>query len=218
MPYDGETPSWAALMRRAADERVGQMHTAIPGRVVKYDAATQKAWVQPVVKGISPVDGSSVKMPQLPSMPVVFPQGGGFSITWPLKPGDTVLVIFSEQAMAQWLISGNDDAEPEHPWRFELTDGIVLAGMRPFVGSLTSPSDTEMKLGLEDETAQIVINVDGGVVVKSDDVRLGSAAASDFVALSSLVAAELVKIQTAISGVGGVYTPGAVAAAQVKAQ
>lgn len=209
MPYDGETPSWAALMRRAADERVGQMHTAIPGRVIKYDAATQKAWVQPVVKGTSPVDGSSVKIPQLPSMPVVFPQGGGFSITWPLKPGDTVLVIFSEQAMAQWLISGNDDAEPEHPWRFEMTDGIVLAGMRPFVGPLTSTSETEMKIGLEDESAQIVIDETG--------VRLGSGTASDFVALSSLVDSELNKISVLLAGLGLTYTPLPTSALKVKA-
>lgn len=53
--------------------------------------------------------------------------------------------------------------------------------------------------------------------ISIDATLIKLAGGSQFVALANLVAAELTKIQTAITGVGGSYTPGSVTATKVKA-
>ena len=44
------TPSFAAVLRQLVDARLVDVHTSLPGRVVSYDATTQRASVKPLLK------------------------------------------------------------------------------------------------------------------------------------------------------------------------
>lgn len=52
------------------------IHTAMPGRIVSFDAAKGIATVKPAMKFKKP-DGKTMDFPQVTGVPVVFPQGAG---------------------------------------------------------------------------------------------------------------------------------------------
>ena len=85
-------------LRAALDGRQAEMWTALPGIVQSFDPAAMTVSVQPAVAGrISDEAGkaASVDLPILPDVPVVFPGGGGFALTFPVAAGDECLVVFA---------------------------------------------------------------------------------------------------------------------------
>lgn len=59
-------------MGTALDTRIKRLHTALPGRIVAFDAARQVASVQPMIEQ-QLMDGSRQPLPMLPDVPVQFP-------------------------------------------------------------------------------------------------------------------------------------------------
>jgi hypothetical protein len=97
-------PTIPELVREAIENRLLDLHTALPGRIESYDAAKQTAEVKPLVKRAAPKsDGGVVleDLPVCPNVPVCWPGGGGYAIHLPLAAGDTVWLIFSEGATGQ---------------------------------------------------------------------------------------------------------------------
>ena len=72
----------------------------------------------------------------MPNCPVLFPQGGGYSITFPLESGDPVKLSVAARSLDEWLTDGGTDVEPADPRRFDLEDAIVEPGIRSFAQAL----------------------------------------------------------------------------------
>ena len=70
--YDWQTPSMDKANRSTIDARLKRLHTALPGRIVAFDAARQVASVQPMIEQ-QLMDGSRQALPLLPDVPVQFP-------------------------------------------------------------------------------------------------------------------------------------------------
>lgn len=206
-------PTIQEVIADAIESRLLELHTAIPGKVISYDATTQTAEVAPVVQRAEPaVNGSSTltPLPSIPNVPVQWPRGGGYAIHFPLAPGDHVLLVFSEAAIGHWRASG-ELAPPGDLRRHSLGYPVAIPGIAPESGPLTdAPAD------------EGVLTVPDGKVL-----RVGGAGA-DFVALAAKVEAELDKIAQAfatfVPGSGGAGFPDAygggasVGAQQLKAK
>lgn len=183
-------------IRGIIDARV---HVALPGKIVSYDEATQTAAVQPIVRArYRTPDGESTqyKLPQLPKVPVAFPQGGNCSITWPLVVGDDVLLVVAERSLAEWKAGGGlpGDISPRDPRRFDLSDAVAIAG-------LSSPAHP---------LAQVLA---GAMVLAAPDVRIGSNAATHaFVFGDAMKAVFNAHIHPTPAGPSGPPQEGAVAA------
>jgi hypothetical protein len=194
-----DKPSLEDVIRVAITAALGQVHTSLPGVVVAYDRTTQKAQVKPVVRARyrDPNSGAIVhyELPIIPSVPVIFPSGTGWSIAGDLTPGDPVALVVSERSTDEWRATGNHDNAPRDLRRFDWSDAVAIPGWRPFVDPLPP-------------TALAA----GGLVVRCDDLRLGDATATEAVALASLVAARLAALEAAFNAhvhpVPGVTTGG----------
>lgn len=137
MPVD---PTFPQLIRAAIAGKLLDVHTAIPGRVEKYDGSKQVADVVPVVRGvIETVDGEPVleDIPVIQNVPVCWPRGGGYSLQFPLNQGDHGLLVFSEAAIAQWRATG-EISEPGDLRRHDLSYPIFFPGIAPDSGALPS--------------------------------------------------------------------------------
>jgi hypothetical protein len=162
-------PTDAALLRRALENRLLDLHTALPGRVEKYDATKQVADVQPVVK--KPTRDAAgtrtfVELPVIRNVPVVWPRAGGFSLHLPMTKGDHVLLVFSEWDHSQWRQTG---ATSKPAW-LEL-HGLSFPYAVPGIGPNASPiAATDAPAGVA------ALNGPG-------DIRLGGTSA-DFLALA----------------------------------
>lgn len=104
---------------------LGEVNTAMPGRIVSYDAARNRAVVQPALpKRLA--DGSTLLPPAIHEVPVLWPSAGGAVLTMPLRAGDEVWLEFAQRSLDGWL-SGND-AAPDDPRQHDLTDCVARPG------------------------------------------------------------------------------------------
>lgn len=184
-------PSDAEVIRDAIEARLLDVWTAMIGRVQSYDATKQVADILPVVRRpLSSADGDieHEDLPVLPNVPVLQPRAGGFFIHLPVMVGDTVLVIFTSDSFQMWRETGSV-VNPGDLRRHSLTNAIAIPGIFPNAQPLTDAPLPGMS------TTEAVFG--GGVY------RFGGQASAEFVALASLVTAQLAALKAAISSAAG---------------
>lgn len=130
MSGEAKSEELSELLRRAVKHGLSNIHTALPAQIESYDHTEQRASVKPLIKK-SYRDGKVESLPVIERVPVIFPRGTDFSMTWPLQQGDTVLLVFSERSMEKWLAKGGEQ-EPGDTRQFSLTDAIAIPGLQPF--------------------------------------------------------------------------------------
>lgn len=109
------------------ESRLKDVHTCIPGIIVSFDPGNQWAEVQPAIKTIFTTSGA-VDLPLCVDVPVMFPSGNRFFITWPVFPGDECLLFFSQRCIDLWALEG-DTQEPDDYRTHDMSDGIAFVGM-----------------------------------------------------------------------------------------
>lgn len=176
----------AELLRLAIESRLGDVYTALPGRVESYDAASQTADVAPTVRRAVPTGPETPPkledIPVIPNVPILFPRGGAFSVTWPLEKGDHVLLVVMTYAFAQWRKSGKT-ADPGDLRLHHVNNAVAIPILAPNGGAVPE--------------AQASAN---SFTIVGPLLTLGAADASDFAALASKVDANFNMVKTAISG------------------
>lgn len=160
------------------DARLAGLFTCMPGVVQSYDSATQSVDVQPAVRSrYEDETGATVvePLPVIPLVPVVFPGGGGYRVTFPIQKGDTCLLVFANCSIDRWLRAGGV-VDPQDDRRHTLNDAFAIFCARDFGHALRNAPTDRMSLGY-DTGATIEIN--------SSSVLLGGNDASDPVARKS---------------------------------
>lgn len=139
--------------------------TALPGIVQSFDATKLTAEVQIAIQGqVQDKQGnwSNVNMPLLVDCPVLFPNAGGFALTFPIKADDECLVIFASRNIDSWWQNGG--VQPPARFRMhDLSDGFVLPGARSQANLL--PNYDAAKLQLRNEAGDCLIEMSAGKVV-----------------------------------------------------
>lgn len=113
-------------INRTARKATEGMHTALPGRIEKFDPGTGLATVKPVAKFKKP-NGETMDFPVVSGVPVVFPQSANVSIAWPIKEGDGCLLVFAESALDYWMYGKETDTA----LKFDLSNAIAIPGISP---------------------------------------------------------------------------------------
>lgn len=154
------------------------MQTAFVASVVSYDRDTQTATLKPQHLEVWDAELDPVELPDLDNVPVLFPGGAGYSITWDLSPGDFVMVKCTKYSLDVW----RQRAELSDPGDFRKfgLSGAVAEAVRMFANG--------------GETAEVA---DDGMVIAAPKIYLTSKDAADALALASKVADELSKVKTA---------------------
>lgn len=150
------TPTLTEVILAAIESRLVDVHTSIPGKVVRYDAAKQLVDVAPQIKTRhTDEDGAAVveALPVVTNVPVVFPGSGGFSITFPVQVGDVVWLSISEASLDKWKSQGGE-VDPLDPRRHHLSDAVALVGLRPFSDPLPSTETGVVTIGSNTGTPQ----------------------------------------------------------------
>jgi hypothetical protein len=139
------------------------MWTALPGVVVSFntdDPGKVTAVIQPAIKGVrQKSDGSyeAVNLPVLPDVPVVFPRGGGCTLTFPIKAGDECLVVFSSRCIDAWWQSGGVQL-PMEPRMHDLSDGFAILGPQSNPQAIPNISVDAVQLRSDDGATFIELN------------------------------------------------------------
>lgn len=111
--------------------RMEGIHTCIPGQIETYSESDRKARVKPMIK-MKTYRNTVLDIPPIDNVPVIFPSSSAFSLTWPLKRGDGVLILFSEIGMGNYLNSNGVVVEAEDSVRFSMGNAIAIPGLFSF--------------------------------------------------------------------------------------
>ena len=133
------TPETAQVIEDAIEARLIDVHVALPGAVQKYVPTKQTADIELQLDRILPkADGTFVteSLPILQNIRVAFPGGGDFYVSFPLKVGDTGLVIFNEMSIDQWRSIGVVTS-PGDIGRHTLTGGVFYPGLTTDLDAIT---------------------------------------------------------------------------------
>lgn len=192
------TPEWAELLQDAVAAGLFELHTGMPGQVVAVhsDAKSKRQFVdvRPCLRRALEGDEDSVEpfveenLPVLPRVPVGYPQGGGFFVSFPLEPGDFVYVVFAERSIDRFIATATKARQAAvstgDVGTHSLDGAIALPmGPAPLAELLEGVSATDLVIGLSGGTT-IHVKPNG-------EIHLGSNAAADYVALAALVKSEL---------------------------
>jgi hypothetical protein len=146
----------------AVDTALKNLHTCLPGIIHSYNATKQTAEVQPAIKRIFTEKGA-VNLPLCVDVPVVFPGGGNFYLTFPIIAGDECLLIFSERCIDGWAIDGVI-SEPEDYRQHDLSDGFAFVGVNSQPNKLAGVSTAGAELRNRAGTVKMTMNNSGIVV------------------------------------------------------
>lgn len=153
--------------------------------VVRYRSEERSVDVQPLIRR-KLQDGSHESWPVLHRCPVVFPGGGAVDITWPLEVGDEVIVIHADRSIDEWKQRGGEQS-PLSGRLHALSDAFVIPAVQP-----TARAEEGVTDRLSVRYGDVLLELDAGkVVITADDIRLGSASASDPVVRQSDLQAAL---------------------------
>ncbi len=185
------SPSTPEAFGRVVESYVSEINVALPGRVETYDATKQTADIKPLVKRrVRTESGAELleELPVIPGVPVAFPRGGGFFLSFPLERGDFVELVFHSRSIDKWFSGDGGDTDPDDFRTHDLSDAVAHPGLYPLTRALAQADASKM-----------VVGADGGLQMRIGDalIELGTTGgALDFVALAQKVATELTRIQT----------------------
>lgn len=161
-------------IRDGIDNRLKDLHTAMPGTIVSFDSENQLATVQPGIKRVfrtlnddNSVDLNPVDLPLLINVPVIYPRGGGFSITFPVKPGDECLIVFCERAIDTWHRDGGT-ATPNAKRFHDLSDAVVHVGMSSLQNKIPDYATVDMEIRTDNGSNAISLHDNGDMTIFSD--------------------------------------------------
>lgn len=150
-------------VKNVVRSELSDVHTAVPGKIVSFDAATGLATVLPVMKFKKP-DGTSIDYPQITGVPVLFPQGyeQKATIAFPVKAGDGCLIIVAENTIDYWQFGQETDTDLS----FDMTNAICIPG-------LFAKANADVKQAC-DENA-VVVNCSGSkIVLKAGQAQISA--------------------------------------------
>ena len=160
----------------AMDDLHGRIWTALPCIIqnVTWNNGSPYAEVELAVMGRVRNEVQQVsftQLPKLPSCPILFPRGGGYSITFPVNKGDEALIVFSCRSIDEWYSQGK--AAPAFDLRMtDLSDGIVIVGLMSEKKPLKNINTSGIQIRSDDGKNTITIQNGNISAVAQNEISL----------------------------------------------
>lgn len=149
------------------NEALTDVHTAIPARVEKYDPETLRGEVVPLIKRRLEKGGEPESLPPILDVPFQMPKAGPFILRWPVRRGDTVLVVFSERAL-DYIMTDGKPQDPRLRRHHALDDAIAIPGLMHLgEGKLPGKHGDDVLLLHRESGVKIVMQADGKVLIEN---------------------------------------------------
>lgn len=161
----------------AIENRLKDLHTCLPGIIQSYDPVTNTASVQPAIQRVWVVDGPA-NLPLIVDVPVYFPGGGNFAVTFPVSKGDECILVFSERCIDFWHVSGS--LNPPAVYRLhDISDAFALVGIRSQPRKLANVQMDGVEIRTVDRSVSLKVTATGVQITGNVSVT-GIVTATDF--------------------------------------
>lgn len=153
---------------------LGNVHTAMPGRVESYDRDNFRADIIPGLSRLTQKN-QEIEIPTITDVPVLMYGGLAGLIDIELQKDDPVLLIFMEAGIGGWKSSdGTKQVAPDDLSSHELNNAICIPGIIPdgFIDSLAEVPrvkiDADGTVTTITNKASIVLVEDGGITAANE--------------------------------------------------
>lgn len=182
------------------------MQTALPAWVEEYDPEKKTASVRPVFTDYYLLDdGTSEKLdyPVIPNVPVLFPRGGKWSMTFPLKQGDPVLLVCSQRSLDEWFASdGKTQVSPADLRMMDVSDAICIPGLFPERNAKGKADAENLYISHEEEKTILKLTPDGKFNLIGSRLNIGAESASTALAKGSTSDSNFTALQVKVDAIG----------------
>ncbi|HEI6973650.1 TPA: translation initiation factor IF-2 [Yersinia enterocolitica] len=152
---DSRSGELAETLRTLQSSVSSQLRVSMPGIVQSFDADSVTCDIQIGIKGES--GGESTNLSVLTSVPVVFPHGGGVTMTFPIKAGDECLLVFGDRCIDFWHQSG-DIQETVDERQHDLSDAFAIIGPQSQAKKISGISTSAAQFRSDDGSTYFEIN------------------------------------------------------------
>jgi len=162
------------VLTAAFQSQMNNVYTAIPCVVVSV-AGPSSVNIQPAINQ-KMKDGGVKERPVIQSVPVSFPVSKSAGFTFPIKPGDTGIAIFSMRSLEAWKTSDGYPSTPLNYAKMDKNDAMFIPGIQTQGVAVNNPSkhiydhsieDAVMFNGLGGNEAEVRIKQNGDIVLKT---------------------------------------------------
>lgn len=205
----------------AINGRLGDVWTAMPAIVQDYDAtagtvsavcAIQSLVTTPGVNG-QPDTTKAVTREIMLDVPVIYPRGGGVTLTFPIAAGDECLVVFASRCIDSWHYNGG--VQPPNRLRMhDPSDGFAIFGPFSAPQMISNVSTDTVQLRSNDGSTFIeldpdgqIVNIDapGGINIKGNVNITGALAVSQTIEAQGTIKSDTDVLSQTVSGHGHVH-------------
>lgn len=148
---------------RIINNALSDLHTSMPGVVVKYDHTNQKADIKPTIKRKLNND-QVLDIPIIPNVPILIPETDDFIMHYPIKAGNYVLLIFCERSIDNFITDGSE-TPPNDKRKHDLSDAVAIPFLKPF--SEKSLAEDNKNFYLKFKNGELKITPTGEIVLKN---------------------------------------------------
>jgi len=181
-------PSLEEGISAAISWNLNNINTSMPGIIVRVlnDLSGMSVDVQPTLN-MKWQDGTVVERPPILNVPLQFPCSTTSAFTFPVNPGDCVLLIFSQRGMDSWKSGNGYQTTPTDYRKFDGRDAVAIPGIYPPGRSINDPvkrrwnhntrdtvvahnigTGNEVEIRLK-EDGRVLINTDAGLEVNAPE-------------------------------------------------
>lgn len=130
----------------------GKLNTVNIGVVTEFKATKPpKLSAQIVLKTLFEGEDEAKLIGICEDCPIIYPGAGDWWLTFPVKVGSYVLMLFNQRSMADWLDQGGI-VEPSKTRTFSLSDAIAIAGILPDSENFDSIDEDGISLRKKDNS------------------------------------------------------------------
>lgn len=128
----GQATTLQELLRRAINHELTEFHVCMPGRIELYNPTTGTATIKPTISRRFRGAEEPVEYPVIPRVPIIQPRTAQAKVTFPIKTGDAVILVFADRNIENWDASnGSEIRETLDVRRHDLSDAFAILGGYP---------------------------------------------------------------------------------------
>ena len=123
------------------EHQMRKVYTAIPAVIIAVRSdEKQSVDVKPLINQVFADLEDDTEHPVLLHVPLIYPSSSTSAVTFPVHPGDTVMLVFS-QTGTDVFKSGDGTAQPPSDnRRFSIRDAVAIPGLFPFGSAINQVS------------------------------------------------------------------------------
>lgn len=200
-------PTLASLLELFKGNVMMEINCHQVGEIVSFDSSTQTAEVQ--IKMLKMQNGELKDFPILIDCPCVVLGGGKGVITFPIKQGDSCLVLFNDRDIDNWYASGQKML-PRTERKHNYSDAIALVGVRNLQNKIENYLNDGVEVKYGNSTIKLqqdkvtIDNNKSTIVMDKDDITIDNGKATVLISKGDVsITADKVTITAPDSVVAG---------------